>query len=310
MCTENWVYSSWSTCSSNLQTRTASDYNNCGTTIERDELSQSCTSSSSSGGGGGGSSSSESVEEDNLLVDTNSNYDVYVDGRRVSRDKLVEDKQEVVLEINTNKVSFEHDFDDELDLSDTEIVSDFDDKINYLIVKNLDLGFGESKTITLKKNFNTNFVCIIDKEISSKNSFSNDCSNNDEIKLICDNKYDGKYKCKDSTTDFIIYGLKHSAVYEYKVAEDTSEETLPQEEENIPSNNNDDHKITLIDNTEIKEGQDILEVSSETENNEIKEVKNISVKTVNEEDESNWFGFIIKSVGIISLIGLVLYILK
>ncbi|MFA6594580.1 MAG: DUF5060 domain-containing protein [Candidatus Buchananbacteria bacterium] len=42
-CTENWSCGLWSTCSNNIQTRTCTDFNNCGTTAGRPALSQSCT---------------------------------------------------------------------------------------------------------------------------------------------------------------------------------------------------------------------------------------------------------------------------
>ena len=41
-CTENWQCSDWSACSNNQQTRTCTDLNNCGTTINKPATSQSC----------------------------------------------------------------------------------------------------------------------------------------------------------------------------------------------------------------------------------------------------------------------------
>ncbi|MFH1431619.1 MAG: LamG-like jellyroll fold domain-containing protein [archaeon] len=52
-CTEAWVYSDWSACSSGIQTRTAIDVNNCGTTTYRAVLSQSCSTGGGSSSGGG-----------------------------------------------------------------------------------------------------------------------------------------------------------------------------------------------------------------------------------------------------------------
>jgi hypothetical protein len=43
-CTPNWQCVNWGTCSSGIQTRTCTDYNNCGTTNLRPNLSQSCNS--------------------------------------------------------------------------------------------------------------------------------------------------------------------------------------------------------------------------------------------------------------------------
>jgi len=44
-CTENWDCSDWSTCVSNVQTRTCTDLNNCGTTSLKPATTQSCIAS-------------------------------------------------------------------------------------------------------------------------------------------------------------------------------------------------------------------------------------------------------------------------
>lgn len=48
LCTESWAYGAWSGCIGGSQTRTATDSNECGTTVNRSILSRSCIS----GGGG------------------------------------------------------------------------------------------------------------------------------------------------------------------------------------------------------------------------------------------------------------------
>jgi len=42
-CTESWSYGAWSVCSNGQQTRTATDANDCGTTIGRQEIAQTCS---------------------------------------------------------------------------------------------------------------------------------------------------------------------------------------------------------------------------------------------------------------------------
>lgn len=59
-CAESWTYSGWSSCSGGTQTRTATDANNCGTTVNQSALSQSCSSGSSDTSGSSGSSGSSS----------------------------------------------------------------------------------------------------------------------------------------------------------------------------------------------------------------------------------------------------------
>ena len=48
-CQESWSCSDWSVCTSCLQTRTCTDSNSCGTTINKPVLSQSCSSGGSIG---------------------------------------------------------------------------------------------------------------------------------------------------------------------------------------------------------------------------------------------------------------------
>ncbi|MBN2881363.1 right-handed parallel beta-helix repeat-containing protein [Candidatus Woesearchaeota archaeon] len=54
-CIESWSCGSWSTCTG-TQSRTCTDANSCGTTLNQPVLIQSCTVTTSSSGGGGGSS--------------------------------------------------------------------------------------------------------------------------------------------------------------------------------------------------------------------------------------------------------------
>lgn len=55
-CTENWQCESWSSCVDEIQTKTCTDLNNCGTVIDRPPISQSCA-----------------ITQTCLLTDTNNN---------------------------------------------------------------------------------------------------------------------------------------------------------------------------------------------------------------------------------------------
>ncbi|MCA9459076.1 MAG: right-handed parallel beta-helix repeat-containing protein, partial [Nanoarchaeota archaeon] len=87
VCTENWIYGDWSTCSGSSQSRTSSDLNLCGTTFTRAALTQSCTDPDSpdtgggGGGGGGGSDDEEEEEEEEeiLLNETDENLNSTLD---------------------------------------------------------------------------------------------------------------------------------------------------------------------------------------------------------------------------------------
>jgi PGF-pre-PGF domain-containing protein len=64
-CTENWTYGDWGSCSNGHQSRTATDSNDCGTTINRNAVAQSCSSTPSGGSPTGSSSPSPSVTVQN-----------------------------------------------------------------------------------------------------------------------------------------------------------------------------------------------------------------------------------------------------
>ena len=68
LCTESWSCSAWSECSGGIQTRTCSDANACGTTVDRPGLSQSCSSGGSPGGDGGGGPSCTSNQTRNCSL--------------------------------------------------------------------------------------------------------------------------------------------------------------------------------------------------------------------------------------------------
>ena len=63
-CTENWTYGEWGSCVSGQQTRTATDSNSCGTSLNRSAIVQSC-STTPSGGSPSGSSPPPSAPSQN-----------------------------------------------------------------------------------------------------------------------------------------------------------------------------------------------------------------------------------------------------
>ena len=82
-CTESWSCSSWSSCSGGTQTKTCTDLNSCGTTLNKPSTSQSC----SSGGSSGGSSSSRVI---NLTVNKTSNNSNILPVSNVTNSTIVE----------------------------------------------------------------------------------------------------------------------------------------------------------------------------------------------------------------------------
>lgn len=68
-CTENWSCNDWSSCSGGIQTRTCTDANSCGTTVNKSTTSQSCTSGTSSGpGASSGPINTENVKVGNKTI--------------------------------------------------------------------------------------------------------------------------------------------------------------------------------------------------------------------------------------------------
>ncbi|MCA9495687.1 MAG: right-handed parallel beta-helix repeat-containing protein [Nanoarchaeota archaeon] len=75
VCTENWIYGDWGTCSGGSQSRTSSDLNLCGTTFTRGALTQSCTDPGGGGGGGGGGGDDDDDNDNNNDDDNDDNND-------------------------------------------------------------------------------------------------------------------------------------------------------------------------------------------------------------------------------------------
>jgi hypothetical protein len=87
---------------------------------------------------------------------------------------------------------------------------------SWVVINNLSLTQNESKTLYVDKKIGTD-VCVLDREVSSIEEFSNDCSAVDETLFNnCDatGQTIGSYTCTDLGDQFRIEGLSHSAVTE------------------------------------------------------------------------------------------------
>lgn len=116
-CTESWVCSDWTACVGNVQTRTCTDSNNCGTIISKPSESQSCgtiTTTTTGGGGGGGGSSSHPYPDDtyckngicgleNIITNLDNNsVTINTDNKKVSEitgASIMDGKMSKVLEV-------------------------------------------------------------------------------------------------------------------------------------------------------------------------------------------------------------------
>ncbi len=259
MCTEDWSYGSWGTCSSSSQSRVAVDLNSCGTSYTRESLVQSCSSSSSGssgGGGGGGSSSSTSEDEFGLVKDEDNKFNYKVDGDSISSSSKFSRKEDVlILDGSLKLVEFGYDFsDEELDLSDIEIKYDFTDRSSIILKGFSSLGL--DKTVYLKNNLDLDYVCVKNTEISSISSFSKNCLGSNEYYFKCDNKLYSGFYCSLSSGYYKISGLKSSAVIEA------------------------DSFMVSSNEEDVEDVEEIVEIV-ETENDDIEVVK--KVKTENDD---------------------------
>jgi len=124
----------------------------------------------------------------------------------------------VFREASDTIIEFTFDFDNVLDISNIEIITNDDSDDNaFIIIKGLDLGDG-TKTVYLNKKLeDADRICIIDDEIASISEMSDDCSEDDELALECDGTETQGYSCTlINETTYKIEGLQHSAVQEYK----------------------------------------------------------------------------------------------
>jgi hypothetical protein len=298
MCSENWQYSDWSSCSDNIQTRTAVDLNNCGTEITLQSLSQSCNTdneenedneednapSQSSGGGGGGSSSSSSFNNNiktltnittvSINSNTNSNkasnlsfanshivikpshnittnYKISISGNSDLKKNYTGLNKVAIRDKNnqTEIISFDFNFSKkELDLSYFNFNIGKNQNKSYIIVTGLDLE-NFTKSVKIERlNKTSKNVCIADKEIESINEISNNCNGMSESLILCDGKEYNGYKCIIEQNDFIVSGLKHSAVLEFSdnidniISENSKNDNLSNKQTNNISLNNKDNE--------------------------------------------------------------------
>lgn len=202
--------------------------------IEYGTSTTTTSSSSNSGGGGGGSSSKNNIKKivDELVVkQTNvynkvlspstfflTSYEVLINGENnLNKNYSGINKIKIKDKLSFKYViEFEYNFSEsELDLKNINLYSGNNNGTNYLIVKNLYLA-NNTKTLTLQKNINSEYVCIKDSSVNNINEISQNCNQENEYLLKCDGlkQYD-QYVCNILDTTYIISGLKHSAVKEY-----------------------------------------------------------------------------------------------
>jgi PGF-pre-PGF domain-containing protein len=113
-----------------------------------------------------------------------------------------------------------------LDLKNVSIRIQENNSRGFIIVSGLKSSdiVNQSKTIWLKRNLNTNTVCIKDSEISNINEISNNCNSENEFLIKCDgsiyNINNTKYSCLIENGYYKVSGLRNSGVIEIETCND------------------------------------------------------------------------------------------
>ena len=141
-------------------------------------------------------------------------------------------ENETAKEINFNAnnetlVSFNWDYNlSDMDFSLISIIKQGENSTEgSLIISGIDLtDQNQTKTVIVDKISTTaDRICIKDSEVASISEVSDQCDGENEISLVCPGT-SGEYSCNltANNTKYIINGLKHSAIKEYKYIEPTS----------------------------------------------------------------------------------------
>ncbi|MDA3855289.1 MAG: S8 family serine peptidase [Candidatus Woesearchaeota archaeon] len=284
-CTEDWSDVDWeTTCTSDSQTGTTIDNNNCGTTFTKPVTTQSCTSpvdNEEEEESNTASSSTDDGDDEYIITTDDDDEDEEeiinntIEGLRstiknsysfsVGRTGGINDGFKGVEKIKIKDkiwlrtlIEFEHDFSDsELDLSKFDFEYSQTNK-SYIIVKGLDLGT-KTKKVRIKALDNTNKICIKDEEVNSIEEISLTCDSVNEYLVNCDSIQTNEgYTCIIDEEYYYVLGLKHSAVLEYVEPEKSISEVVTIDE---TSNNLDSSNIVLSDSLSSNSKISILKIS-------------------------------------------------
>lgn len=113
-------------------------------------------------------------------------------------------------------VEFEWDFDEEsLDLEEVAIdKGTTDDGRGFVIVKNLTLQVGQTKSVRVTKVLGSGFVCVKDVPgIASVEEISSGCDAVDETRVPCPGTADS-FNCTDEVENYLITGLENTGISE------------------------------------------------------------------------------------------------
>jgi parallel beta-helix repeat protein len=124
---------------------------------------------------------------------------------------------------NTSVLSFEFNFTEQnLHLDGVSIEKQEENSsTGSVIVKNLNMSSGQTKSVRLDQIGGWDYVCIKDAEVANISEVDNvSCNRQDETKVECDGVQHGAYTCTDHTDYYIVSGLTNSAVVEMNPPEE------------------------------------------------------------------------------------------
>ena len=177
------------------------------------------------------SSSVVSKPKPNVFFNAKSDYSISVDNS-IDLSNSFNGRKNIKLQNKQSlsyDVEFYHNFDlQDLDLSNVKVVKENTQENNYILIKNLKLQEGETKKVKLPKMKNTNLICIKDLSLNSIDELSDNCDNENEFVIECNNKkVEGGYKCSIENNHYVIHNLKHSAIKEIEKTENIPPPLVP-----------------------------------------------------------------------------------
>ena len=164
-----------------------------------------------------------------LFIGNRSNYTyLYVDDSETNRTFSGIRKVSVINpETSRKMLEFYFNFNESnLDLQNVSISIQENNSRGFIIVSGLKSSdiINQSKTVWVKRNLNTNTVCIKDAEILNINEISNNCNGENEFLVKCDgltyNINNTKYSCLIESGYYKVSGLRNSGVIEIETCND------------------------------------------------------------------------------------------
>lgn len=141
---------------------------------------------------------------ENIKIYVNNSENITKEFNNSYKVNITDNNNKTILYFNWNFTNKKLYFNFTIDKNDSE---------GIMMVKGLDLSLNSNKkTIYVNKSDSShNYVCILDKEVNSKNDITNDCSGALEIKVACPGS-SLSYSCSLENNNFKVSGLDHSLV--------------------------------------------------------------------------------------------------